>query len=37
VSKQAKVNATPGALELDVRSLAAVDSDHPDYKEAWRP
>lgn len=24
-----------GALELDVRSLAAVWHDHPDYKEAW--
>jgi hypothetical protein len=24
-----------GALELDVRSLAAVWDDHPDYKETW--
>ena len=26
-----------GALELDVRSLAAVWEDHPDYREAWKP
>lgn len=25
-----------GALELDVRSLAAVWEDHPGYKEAWK-
>lgn len=23
--------------DLDVRSLAAIWSDHPDYEEAWRP
>lgn len=26
-----------GALELDVRSLAAVWDDHPEYKELWKP
>jgi hypothetical protein len=26
-----------GALELDVRSLATVWSDHPEYQEGWKP
>ena len=32
-----RMRATAEALEMVCRQIAAIDSDHPEYRETWKP